>query len=554
MPALSTPPRDPTIIALLAHNEALPISRLPNEILENIFDICRDVWESRRLRLQPWISITYVCSRWRGVALGYSRLWSTISLGTPEWAKLCIARSPSECCLDIRILIRSDLVGQEIISSQIGRIRVLELIGDAFDLLVFFKFLVDPAPVLRKIAITTTFDTRPNVVIPPLLLKNAPSLVELLLDGSVRVHDELASLRHLRANDYQNFVTVLRILRRCPHLRSADIQKVSAPLGSWDGTIAPVNIPYLQVLRVGFRASRYNRNNWDGSRFLSILHTPSLVCLHLLVDITVVDTVAGLACITAGMSKSLQQSDKLPRSNHSIALYSDHQSDTTTTQILQYLAWPEPKRRANLPLALVSSSIDSPLSFSYQWSYTKLTFNDLLDTMTSTIYMYHAPKDVHTLTLRIAHQVSKFTWLSTFQRFTHVEDVVIIIGCHSLTSFIEAATPSGRADSFAEFIFPRLRTLVMKIRNIPTKTRKMTRALLTFVKKRGLANMQVEQLDFDHACSLSLNRKLYGKVNVTWKGEAIVPDTFEVDGSGAASDPIYEYDGDWASMFDEMPI
>ncbi|ETW83634.1 hypothetical protein HETIRDRAFT_312301, partial [Heterobasidion irregulare TC 32-1] len=107
---LSPPHRDPTIIALQAYNEALPIFRFPNEILQIIFGICHDGWESPLLRLPSWLSITYVCSRWRAVALGYSRLWSTISLSTPEWVQLCIARSPSKCCLDITLTIKDNLV------------------------------------------------------------------------------------------------------------------------------------------------------------------------------------------------------------------------------------------------------------------------------------------------------------------------------------------------------------------------------------------------------------------------------------------------------------
>lgn len=43
------PADESTLAALRAHNETLPISHLPNELLEKIFDICTQVWTDKYL-------------------------------------------------------------------------------------------------------------------------------------------------------------------------------------------------------------------------------------------------------------------------------------------------------------------------------------------------------------------------------------------------------------------------------------------------------------------------------------------------------------------------
>lgn len=138
---LLIPDLDIRIVDPRAHNEALPISQIPNEVLEKIFHFCLDRQErhyQRRvfaagcvyLRLTPypeWLQITRVCSRWRRVALGYSRLWSTIACDSRKWFDLCIERLPPKQVIDVALRLSGDQVDQTTISSQIGRIRTLDI-------------------------------------------------------------------------------------------------------------------------------------------------------------------------------------------------------------------------------------------------------------------------------------------------------------------------------------------------------------------------------------------------------------------------------------------
>jgi hypothetical protein len=75
---------------------------LPVEIMHAIFTVCagnsngRDTnVVSRRPGYPPnWVAITYVCQRWRAVALGFRRLWFTISTDlSPRWIAAFLERS-----------------------------------------------------------------------------------------------------------------------------------------------------------------------------------------------------------------------------------------------------------------------------------------------------------------------------------------------------------------------------------------------------------------------------------------------------------------------------
>ncbi|KAF7797575.1 hypothetical protein EIP86_008775 [Pleurotus ostreatoroseus] len=65
-------------------NSLLPVSRLPSEILVNIFDECRGVedrsywWDLWRA---SWLVCTHVCQYWRHVALSAPMLWNNVGIG-----------------------------------------------------------------------------------------------------------------------------------------------------------------------------------------------------------------------------------------------------------------------------------------------------------------------------------------------------------------------------------------------------------------------------------------------------------------------------------------
>ncbi|KAJ7769464.1 hypothetical protein B0H16DRAFT_256245 [Mycena metata] len=74
------------------HNRNLPISRLPRELLAEIFIL----WCERcDIEDSSWVSCSRICSSWRRIALDTAPLWSHIIFKSAEWMRLCIQRSKS---------------------------------------------------------------------------------------------------------------------------------------------------------------------------------------------------------------------------------------------------------------------------------------------------------------------------------------------------------------------------------------------------------------------------------------------------------------------------
>ncbi|KAJ7459426.1 hypothetical protein B0H11DRAFT_2059545 [Mycena galericulata] len=97
---------------LSAHHDDLcsllaPIRRLPSEVLVEIFEWCEEEEESAqstsvmsglaRLAQKPLLTVSQVCTRWHGIALGTPTLWDTLQLdeidlwATPRCAKKAMA-------------------------------------------------------------------------------------------------------------------------------------------------------------------------------------------------------------------------------------------------------------------------------------------------------------------------------------------------------------------------------------------------------------------------------------------------------------------------------
>ena len=81
-----------SIRALKSHkNELSPISRLPVEILCNIFKFC--VAESWTRKPESWTNFSQVSQHWRSSALSASELWTIIPLNYPRLAREMLIRS-----------------------------------------------------------------------------------------------------------------------------------------------------------------------------------------------------------------------------------------------------------------------------------------------------------------------------------------------------------------------------------------------------------------------------------------------------------------------------
>ena len=74
-------------------NELSPISRLPAEMLCNIFSFIKDDIFSSSRSPKFWTSFSQVSQHWRSTALSAPGLWTNIPLSYPRWAQEMLIRS-----------------------------------------------------------------------------------------------------------------------------------------------------------------------------------------------------------------------------------------------------------------------------------------------------------------------------------------------------------------------------------------------------------------------------------------------------------------------------
>ncbi|TFK60347.1 hypothetical protein BDN72DRAFT_850586 [Pluteus cervinus] len=141
----------------VARNAYLPISSLPNEVLSNIFLICRRKPYSDRPDIRVLLTLTWVCHHWRDVALSDSSLWTYIGGENFLWAAECLSRSkeaPLEvifdgpCTSDVRTLLLFQLHRFKRLEVDYGSDQNVPGAIDAFS-----NALKHPAPMLESLSL-----------------------------------------------------------------------------------------------------------------------------------------------------------------------------------------------------------------------------------------------------------------------------------------------------------------------------------------------------------------------------------------------------------------
>ncbi|KAJ7936098.1 hypothetical protein B0H13DRAFT_1853792 [Mycena leptocephala] len=129
------PPLDPE------HNAKVPISRLPPDIVADIFLLMCE----RSVAEYSWIACSHVCLSWRRIVLDTPLLWSHIVFKSRAWVSACLQRSKSSLLVvsaDTRLPLVETLVCDVLkMAERIARIhlkfpvlsqRVLDLLSGPF--------------------------------------------------------------------------------------------------------------------------------------------------------------------------------------------------------------------------------------------------------------------------------------------------------------------------------------------------------------------------------------------------------------------------------------
>ncbi|KAJ8506902.1 hypothetical protein ONZ45_g10643 [Pleurotus djamor] len=226
------------------------VSKLPHEILSLIFtvqtleeDNCRDLLSHR---------VSWVCRRWRDIALSTPRLWNTICIGSQEpWVKLLLERSKAA---PLHILESGPSTrlppSLPIILTHSARIQRMHFPYEA-------KHFLEPIfrgsfPSLKFLHVSANFKPRAKDFSPfdmpvlkdltlsmdPLHLKRIPThnLETLRIDLSPSYDS-----RKITTND------MFALLRQCPQLTSLSLHHAmqGGSVGPEDSSHEPIVLPYL---------------------------------------------------------------------------------------------------------------------------------------------------------------------------------------------------------------------------------------------------------------------------------------------------------------------
>jgi F-box-like len=263
------------------HNEHAAISKIPDEILAEIFHLCQDSWaeiRSRGFGLKSFeIVASQVSSIWREVALGTQLFWSTINLvicpQTRRWSRelqrleTYLVRSGGHY-LDIFMrVVDSGSLSEFLypVATHSFRWRRISFtltheqhINDVYRSL----YLVE-APTLEHLSIIRTPSPvrhRHGSTLEPILTFGASSLsfVRLSFTGALSIVPPLGDVTTLHIDSPtkdiltpERLQTLLGMVRRLVNLSLTGLRIVST------SEEAPISMPYLRSLRIRDNTTPY---------------------------------------------------------------------------------------------------------------------------------------------------------------------------------------------------------------------------------------------------------------------------------------------------------
>ncbi|KAA1477799.1 hypothetical protein DENSPDRAFT_845010 [Dentipellis sp. KUC8613] len=239
--------------------------RLPPEILERVFLHCvadtpvaiADVrdhrWCFAGTKVPDWIRITYVCRRWRRIAIGYPMLWTHVmGLLSMKWISTFFQRS-EPFPLDIDIELESWVEDKNLLrllQGELHRIRQLYVyyrgvvyyshfdhVSVSLDTLISCSVAQTPMPMLESFAIDVTSLPFLGFDFPVATFEhNAPCLRELSFCRNIRLGDSSAlnALLHVHYHMRCSPEDVASIGATAPNLQTLElgcffVDKVTEP-------------------------------------------------------------------------------------------------------------------------------------------------------------------------------------------------------------------------------------------------------------------------------------------------------------------------------------
>jgi hypothetical protein len=439
--------------------ELSPISRLPVEILCNIFSLTEEI-SIHGIGRSPksWTNFSQVSRHWRSSALSAPGLWTNIPLSYPRWAQEMLIRSKMA-----KLTIQSDRSGRffdpktiETVRSclyEMDRVEKIDITTISGSILEeIFRDLPKSAPQLHTLCIGRSYGTAFSIHEDFLYDTERLQRVELInckiswdsrfLTGLTRL-----TLEGSKSLELNSIIQVLHALQRMPALTDLHLNDSIPENSEGPSTYPVVDLPCLRVLRISsavgtlttvlrhitfphstilnLTCKENQSTQIDFSNFLSVLATKFLSSLVI-------------------RSLSLQVFDDIQ--THGLEFY------IWTTSILQdcfppslisaqsqlqlFLAWPSSSRQPHNHVKVLTCAFDA----------MRLSFLTRLQISTS-------------------DYIDSQTWVKTFGRLPLLKRVSV--ESRAVNSFLEALVYKTKAvekskAAYRNVSFPKLRSIHLR--------------------------------------------------------------------------------------------
>jgi hypothetical protein len=272
------------------HNQLVPISRLPCEVLSAIFSLLSVFAWNDGSGLSAWIYVAHVCRRWRETALNYPRFWSHINLTklTPVGMAEILSRTKMAPLHLKADYTKRDWAHFKVLKRQIGahasHTRHLNFSGYYLSNVV--EQLVPLAPTLESLSLSyNPRQNRSSYTIIPDNFSNCTSLTSLDLE-SCDIGWKSPFLKGLRILEISNISEEatpnlddwLDALNELPQLEELSL-RYATPFARFAKLVVSrtVTLPSVTYFHINSPAK-------DCALALAHLLLPALTCLHVDVD------------------------------------------------------------------------------------------------------------------------------------------------------------------------------------------------------------------------------------------------------------------------------
>ena len=292
------------VCALRTKRNALsPVSRLPDELLETVFIFYARQYHISNwakietlqtpppLQVPHWVGVSYVCRRWRVVALGCPTLWTHVFFVSRAWVTVLLQRSqvaPLRVRIDLTMppyesrRSPDPLAMLEMLFEHLPRMEEFNIRGLAADVVhKIIPKLIVPAPLLQSLQLTVLSGKHslaslggPPPTLPVVFSRSTPKLRLLQLSRVDIAWNNLTltGMTSLRLSSVPRLRTVQQlfaILSQNPHLTDLELEEVlpcsSSPFQ--DPPTEKITLPCLSRLSIMATIP-------DTVHFLSYVHVP----------------------------------------------------------------------------------------------------------------------------------------------------------------------------------------------------------------------------------------------------------------------------------------